>query len=124
MVSVGAAGLMTGWNTASDADAVDGRNKEKRIFVAVMWNGLVTLLSWVPGTIFFILLSFKPKLFSVMVYTIVVALEWVSCAVNPVVYHGALPDIGRAMNNSLPWRKGRTAHRPGPVHCRSTKPSQ
>ena len=72
--------------------------REKRATRALLGIGLVALFCWTPATSYFMTVGLYNGAYSVMCSRIMVALEQLSCALNPLVYHRCLPDLATAVN--------------------------
>ena len=80
-------------------------NPERRMFTALFWIGIVTIVFWVPGVLFFLVIAVDPDLFNVTAAQVLLSLQSTSCVINPLIYHSSLPDIRRAINQLLGCRQ-------------------
>ncbi len=82
------------------------KSQETRTLMALLGIALVTLVCWVPATVYYFLLAIDGIVFNLQILQVVLAFQQLATIINPIVYHRTLPDIRRAIHELfLGWNR-------------------
>ncbi|GAV09555.1 hypothetical protein RvY_19068 [Ramazzottius varieornatus] len=83
--------------TTRSKEEKEMKKREQRLFRSLLTLSLVGLICWSPGIFYYMVSSIAPAIFSETFFNLVVLLRFVSCGINPIVYHFSLPDVRKAV---------------------------
>ena len=102
---------------AKKENKVNSEKTERGLYQALVWIAGFLVVLWTPAGAYFLYSATHESYFNADFYTVVLCLEYSSCAINPLIYHRSLPDIQRAMDKMIGWRETK---RVGPISGMST----
>ncbi|GAU87703.1 hypothetical protein RvY_00514 [Ramazzottius varieornatus] len=72
---------------------------ENRLNRSLLILAFVGLICWTPAIVYYLVAIFQADFSIPLYYDIAIALEFLNCMVNPIIYHYSLPDIRKAVGN-------------------------